>query len=590
MIMSTFKIPFYPATKYSAATVFRLSLKLSLIMLIMASYSQSGTAKQPTKNVQINQSNDEQMQTESDIADTEQSDEQAGASVEPSEKHKHHKREKKSPGEVSNDSDNHAAPCLSWIDPLVKPKVCLLCIHGLGLYSGAYTNFGLRMSHNGVATYAIDVRGFGSWMKAQGKEEVDFKACLEDIKVALQSIHAANPGLPVFLLGESMGGAIALRATAMYPDLVDGLISSVPAGDRFKQKKTDLKVALEFLTGPNRQHDVGEQIVKQATKNDQLRKDWIGDPLDRMDLSPKELLQFQKFMNENHDVAKQITKTPVLMVQGNKDKLVKPEGTWELFNEQATEKKTFLAVPCEHLIFEDQQDNNRVFDEGMAKLLTTWIFAHTANGIGQDIASSESNDLTDAIDKLIVGHFDDARTELSSIVAANPKDVKAHYWLGVANMKLHRPQDARKQFVSAISLGKGSSAAKNANAKLLMMETEKQAQSQVGNQTPTKPEVRQAINALLPERKPTILAFYAPWCEECDGLDAMFAQAKTFANNVKFLKVDINDHQNDQLVKLLSIGPIPTFVYLTADGRVASTLIGRTNFVEFAKNLGNIAH
>src|SRR6516225_9557830 len=71
-------------------------------------------------------------------------------------------------------ADPHPAPCLSWIDQQTKPKVALLCIHGLGLNSDAYKNFGNRMAHRGIATYAIDVRGFGSWMRAKGNEQVNF--------------------------------------------------------------------------------------------------------------------------------------------------------------------------------------------------------------------------------------------------------------------------------------------------------------------------------------------------------------------------------------------------------------------------------
>jgi Lysophospholipase len=91
------------------------------------------------------------------------------------------------------------------------------------------------------------VRGFGSWTRAQGHEQVDFDCCLEDVKVALNSIRKANPNVPTFLVGESMGGAIALRGASLYPELMDGVISSVPAAERFRQKRTDLKVALEFL-------------------------------------------------------------------------------------------------------------------------------------------------------------------------------------------------------------------------------------------------------------------------------------------------------------------------------------------------------
>src|SRR5208282_1674818 len=75
-----------------------------------------------------------------------------------------------------------AAPCISWTNPIIKPRAVLLCIHGLGLYSGSYQNFGVRMARQGIATYAIDVRGFGSWMKAQGHAEINFIDCLNDVQ------------------------------------------------------------------------------------------------------------------------------------------------------------------------------------------------------------------------------------------------------------------------------------------------------------------------------------------------------------------------------------------------------------------------
>ncbi len=478
--------------------------------------------------------------------------------------------------------DQNSAPIQCWSNPQVKPRCALLCIHGLGLYSGAYQNFGMRMARHGIVTYAIDVRGFGSWMKADGHEQVDFKSCLQDVKVALQAIRNANPGLPVFLLGESMGGAIALRVTSMYPDLVDGLISSVPAGERFKQKKTDLKVALEFLTGPNKQHNVGKSIVKQATNNEQLREDWANNPLDRMNLSAKELIQFQTFMNENHDAAKEITKTPVLFVQGSEDKLVKPEGTWDLFNEQATELKTFLAVPSEHLIFEEEQDQSGKFDERVAQLLTAWIFAHTPQGAGVVASQTETRELLLAINKIVDGKFAEAKTAMEAMVAANPGDERAHYWLGVTYMKLKQPVQARAEFQTAMRLGKGTDPAKHANNQLLAL-----ANAGTGSAGSDKPQLpANLLTALGGGGKPMVVAFYAPWADECKGLDELFTKAAGgVANRIKFVKINIDDHANDDLVKACTIGPIPTFVYLTSDGHIASTSIGKNNFADFAKGL-----
>lgn len=264
------------------------------------------------------------------------------------------------------------APCTAWLEPGVKPLAAILCVHGLGLHNGTYEDFGKRMAKLGFPTYAIDVRGFGSFMEAKGRERVDFEGCLLDVQSTLKVIRRANPGLPVFILGESMGGAIALRATALYPDLVDGLISSVPAGDRFKQKKTNLTVALRLIGDPDKPFNVGEGVIKQATAKEELRALWANDPLARMNISARELLQFQNFMNQNHESAKLIKTKPVLFVQGCNDKLVRPEGTVELFNDLTTTDRQIVLIPnAEHLIFEENQ-----FTDQNIEVVNKWLLDH----------------------------------------------------------------------------------------------------------------------------------------------------------------------------------------------------------------------
>lgn len=284
------------------------------------------------------------------------------------------KRDRRNQKEAVVQSTNTGLPPMRvWIDPRVQPRACLLCIHGLGLHSGMYEFFGKGAAKAGVAVYAMDVRGFGAWMNAGGKAKVDFEGCLVDVKNSLIAIRQKHPNLPVYLLGESMGGAIALRAASLYPKLIDGLISSVPAEERFKQKRTSLKVAANVLRRPKRRKNIGNDIVDQASTNEALKQDWKNDPLSRLDLSPKELIQFQAFMNDNHDSAKNVTSLPVLFVQGTKDKLVKPEGTWELFNKLATKDKVFLAVPGEHLIFEESQLQNPFERQQNMRMVATWI-------------------------------------------------------------------------------------------------------------------------------------------------------------------------------------------------------------------------
>jgi len=250
-----------------------------------------------------------------------------------------------------------------------KPSEVLLCVHGLGFSSASYSEFGRTMARRGFAVYAIDVRGFGSWLKQPGGSKLDFEACLNDIESALKVLRKSYPGVPIYLVGESMGGAIALAVTSRHQDLVDGLISSVPSSDRYAKLSSELWVGAHYIENKDKPVDVGTEVVNRATKNQNLRAKWKSEPLNRMKMSPKDLKQFDDFMKGNNDAAALIDKVPVLMLAGFRDKLVKPEGTIELFNDISMQDKLLMVVgDGEHLLLEENQ-----LTEQLENMLSVWI-------------------------------------------------------------------------------------------------------------------------------------------------------------------------------------------------------------------------
>lgn len=270
------------------------------------------------------------------------------------------------------------APGWVWVDPTVPVKAVLICVHGLGLHHRAYDSFARRIAPEGIMTVAFDVRGFGTYTEANGMEKLSMKDCVDDLKNVTGLLRHDYPNLPLFILGESMGGGLALRVVAEAPDLVDGLICSVPAGSRYKALATAIKVGAGFLTDKSKPMPVGLSVVNQATSNEELRRAWINDPFSRLSITPAELIDFQLFMDQNVNFARQIAKKPVILFQGHDDKLVKESGTLDLFQALATPQKSLVLIGnTEHLIFEAGQ-----FKDEITLGVIGWMIAHSPHCTG----------------------------------------------------------------------------------------------------------------------------------------------------------------------------------------------------------------
>lgn len=268
-----------------------------------------------------------------------------------------------------------ATPVISWVDETKKLKAVLVCVHGLGLHKENYQAFGERVAKDGIGVYAMDVRGFGEFQQMPGERQCDFHKCLDDVCQALALVRATHPGVPVFVMGESMGGAIAMRVTEEHPELVNGLISSVPGAKRYGQGKSSLAVGMKLLTGgAHAKVNVANTVVNQSTTNEELREEWMKDKMARFTLTPAELIQFQSFMETNEKNAGKITATPVLMVQGAQDKLVKQSDNKSILDHIPCDDKLLVFVDGgEHLIFEEGQ-----FKEDAIQMLYAWLNDHTA--------------------------------------------------------------------------------------------------------------------------------------------------------------------------------------------------------------------
>jgi len=124
-------------------------------------------------------------------------------------------------------SDGAELPMRSWL-PQGKPRAVILALHGFADYSFSYAQPAALWAGKGIATFAYDQRGFGAAphvMHWAGSARM-----IADATEAAATLRRRYPGVPLYLIGESMGGAVATAATAVpRPANVDGVILVAPA-------------------------------------------------------------------------------------------------------------------------------------------------------------------------------------------------------------------------------------------------------------------------------------------------------------------------------------------------------------------------
>jgi len=109
-----------------------------------------------------------------------------------------------------------------------RPRAVLVALHGFNDYSRFIDDAARYFAQAGITTVAYDQRGFGG-APDRGKW-AGTRALVDDFLAMLRFVRRSHPGMPLFALGESMGGAVIAVALAQEPEIsIDGVILVTPA-------------------------------------------------------------------------------------------------------------------------------------------------------------------------------------------------------------------------------------------------------------------------------------------------------------------------------------------------------------------------
>jgi alpha-beta hydrolase superfamily lysophospholipase len=122
-----------------------------------------------------------------------------------------------------------------WL-PDGPAKAVVQLAHGLAEHSSRYARFAQRLTDHGYAVYGSDHRGHGqtsgesSGRRGFFSEKDGWQTVVDDLHAVTDKAREEQPGLPVFLLGHSMGSFISRGYAAQYGSELAGLVLSGTAG------------------------------------------------------------------------------------------------------------------------------------------------------------------------------------------------------------------------------------------------------------------------------------------------------------------------------------------------------------------------
>jgi alpha-beta hydrolase superfamily lysophospholipase len=111
--------------------------------------------------------------------------------------------------------------------PDTAPRAVVANIHGLGDHSGLYPALVDHLIARGIAVHSPDLRGNG---RSPGRRAyiASWGEFREDLRCFLDLVRAEEPGCPIFLLGNSLGGLIVLDYALHHPEGLRGVIAASP--------------------------------------------------------------------------------------------------------------------------------------------------------------------------------------------------------------------------------------------------------------------------------------------------------------------------------------------------------------------------
>lgn len=255
-----------------------------------------------------------------------------------------------------------------WM-PDTPVRAVVVLAHGYGEHARRYDHVAQRFGEAGLAMYALDHRGHG---RAGGKRVRvrHIKEFVSDYRTLVLTARKENPGLPIIVLGHSMGGGIAFAYGVAHPAEYDLMVLSGPALAAHKSV-SKFKAVLGKTVGSILPDLPIEKIeAAMVSRDPQVVADYESDPLVYRGKVPAGIGKALLVVGETMERKAPGITAPLLVVHGEDDQLIPVEGSRRLVAcIGSTDVELKVYPELYHEVF-NEPERDRVLED-----VTTWITA-----------------------------------------------------------------------------------------------------------------------------------------------------------------------------------------------------------------------
>jgi alpha-beta hydrolase superfamily lysophospholipase len=257
----------------------------------------------------------------------------------------------------------------SWL-PGRTPRATVAIAHGVSEHSDRYEHVAARLTGAGYAVYALDHRGHGD---SEGPRAVidRVRHAVADIDTLIGLARGEQLYRKLFLLGHSMGGALAVEYALAHQDRIDGLVLSAPAADAGAASAFE-RIAGRVLSVVAPNAGVFEVHADRISRDPEVVREYVEDPRVFHGKLPA------RTVSELVEVAQSMPKrvpaitVPLLVMVGTGDEIVLPHAARMIAELAGSQDKRLIEYDdlFHEILNEPEQD--RVMDD-----LVAWLDAHT---------------------------------------------------------------------------------------------------------------------------------------------------------------------------------------------------------------------